>query len=520
MVQNETRSAIAYQLRFVAPSTELWEEMIPRRIHWSREQAHFLQENGLIEGRWELIDGDILGKMGQNPRHRISVTLLNAYLTSVFPALQVQIQGPIDVGELEQQYNEPEPDAVVLNRPTTAFTRGNPPIDAVLLIVEVSDTTLRFDLSRKASLYARAGSPDYWVLDVVKRQLYLHRNPDAVSGIFHDITIYEDAAVAPLAAIEANITVSQLLPPAKINIMSNEASKVRWGVFRASRIFERRMAPAFKTARNAELVAIASRTAEKAQASAEQHGIPHAFGSYDALLADPDIGAVYIPLPNNQHREWTLRALEAGKHVLCDKPAALSYGDAVLMADTAHSANLRLLEGFMWRHHPQHSRIRELVAEGVIGDVVHFRGVFAYPAVRDGNNIRSRQQEAGGGAFMDVGVYPVNAARYHFDAEPVAVYAVWKNTDPEFGIDVNTVGVLEFADGRTASITCGFDQAFASRYEIVGDKGSITAERGFQIGEKGVTVTIRLGNSEIKTEDVPHLDQYMRRGGLLGVYFG
>ncbi|MDX1932485.1 MAG: Gfo/Idh/MocA family oxidoreductase [Capsulimonadales bacterium] len=289
--------------------------------------------------------------------------------------------------------------------------------------------------------------------------------------------------------------------------MSIDGAPVRWGVLGTARIFERRMAPAFAAARNAELIAIASRSEEKAAASAQRHGIPRAFGSYDTLLADDEVEAVYIPLPNDQHREWTLRALEAGKHVLCDKPAALTYADAALMSDTAAAKNLRLMEGFMWRHHPQHARIREIIEGGELGTIVHFRGAFTYPAVRDRNNIR--WQAAGGGAFWDVGVYPVNAARFHFGGEPVAVQAVARRDD-ETGIDLHTVGILEWAEGRTASFVCGFDQAFASTYTVIGDRGSVTAERGFQIGESGVDLTIRIGDSEIRTEHFPHLLQYAR----------
>ena len=284
--------------------------------------------------------------------------------------------------------------------------------------------------------------------------------------------------------------------------------KVRWGVLGVARIFERRMAPAFAAARNAELFGIASRSADKAKDAATRHGIARHFASYDALLADTEIDAVYIPLPNNQHREWTLRAIEAGKHVLCDKPAALSFADASFMADAAHAANLRLMEGFMWRHHPQHSRVREIVSSGEIGSVAHFRGVFTYPATFDPNNIRW-QKGAGGGALLDVGVYPVNAARYHFDAEPVAVFAV-SRWHEESGVDLHTIGTLEFADGKTASITGGLDQAFASRYEIVGERGSITAERAFQVGESGVTLTIRIGDTDTHTESFPHINHYVR----------
>jgi len=289
---------------------------------------------------------------------------------------------------------------------------------------------------------------------------------------------------------------------------------VRWGVLGCARVFERRMVPGFRgAAEAASLVAVASRAEEKARACADRHGIPRAFGSYDALLADPDVEAVYIPLPNDQHREWTLRALTAGKHVLCDKPGALSYADARAMAGAARAAGLRLMEGFMYRHHPQHARIAEVVASGEVGEVTHFRGTFAYPAAPDPTNIRL-QKARGGGAFLDVGVYPLDAARLHFGAEPVAVSAVF-TLDPATGVDRRAVALLEFDGGQTAVVEGGFDQAFTSRYELAGSAGVITAERGFQVGEAGVSVTVRIGDGAAGTraEPFPHVNQWAQEIG-------
>lgn len=285
---------------------------------------------------------------------------------------------------------------------------------------------------------------------------------------------------------------------------------VRWGVLGVARVFERRMAPAFAAIPDAaQLVAIGSRSPEKAQAAAARHQITRALGSYEAVLADPDVEAVYIPLPNDQHAAWSLRALAAGKHVLCDKPAALSFADAQAMAVTAQQADRRLMEGFMFRHHPQHARVAQIIASGVIGMPVHFRGAFTYSADANRDNIRWRADQ-GGGAFFDVGVYAVNAARLLFGAEPVAVSAV-AIMDEASGVDRHVVGVLEFAGGRTAVVEGGFDQAFASRYEIVGPGGTITAERAFQIGEAGVSLSIRDASDAVATETFPHLDQYAQQ---------
>jgi len=283
---------------------------------------------------------------------------------------------------------------------------------------------------------------------------------------------------------------------------------VRWGCLGCARVFERRMVPGFRAAEGAELIAVASRTEEKAQATAEKHGIPRSHGTYEALLEDPEVEAVYIPLPNDLHCEWTLKALAAGKHVLCDKPAALTYADAERMAQAAREAGLLLVEGFMYRHHPQHARIAEIVASGEVGEVVSFRSAFTYPATPDPSNIRW-QADKGGGGLLDVGGYPLNAARYHFGAEPVAVTAAAR-VGAGTGVDLHTTALLEFPGGRTATIVGGFDQVFTTRYEVVGTAGSVTAERGFQIGECGVTVTIRTGDkpADIRTESFPHTDQY------------
>lgn len=282
---------------------------------------------------------------------------------------------------------------------------------------------------------------------------------------------------------------------------------IRWGVLGCARVFERRMAPAFLKAGNAELIAIASRSREKAVAMAARHGIARPYDSYEALLADSEVEAVYVPLPNDLHAEWTIRALAAGKHVLCDKPAALTYGDAWRMAEAARAADRRLMEGFMCRHHPQHARIREIAYSGEIGEPVHFRGTFTYPA--EGNTAGGiRWSRAhGGGALLDTGVYPVNAARLHFGPEePVAVFAA-AALDGASGVDRHSVATLEWADGRTASIEAGFDQVFTSRYEIAGRQGVVCAERAFQVGEAGVTITVRVGD-DVRRETLPHFEQY------------
>ncbi|MBB6051294.1 Gfo/Idh/MocA family protein [Armatimonas rosea] len=282
---------------------------------------------------------------------------------------------------------------------------------------------------------------------------------------------------------------------------------VRFGVLGCARVFERRMAPALKRAGNAVLHAVASRSPEKATATAQRHGAAKAYGSYEALLADSEIEAVYIPLPNDQHAEWTVKALAAGKHVLCDKPLALSVAEAEWMAGAASASGLRLMEGFMYRHHPQHQKVFEVLRSGAIGEPVHFRGVFTYPATADHAGIRWNPAQ-GGGAFLDVGVYPLNAARWLFGNEPTEAKALAVR-DTATGVDIHTAALLAFPGGRTASLVAGFDQAFTSRYELIGREGSIVAERAFQVGESGVRVIVKANNSD--TEEVfffEHVDQF------------
>ena len=281
---------------------------------------------------------------------------------------------------------------------------------------------------------------------------------------------------------------------------------VRWGVLGCARVFERRMVPAFGAAPEAELVAVASRSEEKAQATAEKHGIPRFFGSYDALLADPKIEAVFLPLPNDQHADWTRKALLAGKHVLCDKPMTLSVSDAEENSALARERNLRLMEGFMFRFHPQHARVKEIVASGAIGEVTRFEASFCYPATPDRTNIRWNKSQ-GGGALLDVGVYGISAARY-FLGEPTEGH-VFQTVEPESGVDLASLATFTFPGGVLASVACSFAEAFSSTYKLIGSEGSVVAERAFQIGESGVNLRVRAHNADDETvEFFPHVDSY------------
>jgi Uma2 family endonuclease len=188
-------------------------EATPNRKRWTRRECDFLRDNGLLTGRYELIDGEVFVKMGQKPPHSIAVVLIRNWLIAVFGAVFVLSQAPIDVAENDNDDNEPEPDAAVTAQPVTAYTEGHPGPADLLLVAEVSDTTLRFDRTTKAALYARAGICEYWVVDVVGRQVFVHRRP-AAEG-YADLVAYNaDEEVATLARPDAPVRVADLLPPA------------------------------------------------------------------------------------------------------------------------------------------------------------------------------------------------------------------------------------------------------------------------------------------------------------------
>ena len=204
-------------------------------------------------------------------------------------------------------------------------------------------------------------------------------------------------------------------------------SKVRWGVVSTADIGMENVTPAIQKAANSEVVAIASRSIEDAQAAATRLGIPTALGSYQDLIASEEVDAVYVPLPNHLHAEWTIKAAAAGKHVLCEKPLALSAAEAREIADACSAAGVKLAEAFMYRHHPTWVEARRLVADGAIGELRAVQTWFSY-FNDDPDNIRNIA-DYGGGAVMDIGCYAINLSRMMFDAEPTRVEAsVYRTT--------------------------------------------------------------------------------------------
>ena len=254
-------------------------------------------------------------------------------------------------------------------------------------------------------------------------------------------------------------------------------SRLRFGILSTADIARKKVVPGMRTADRVEVVAIASRDAATAERVAAELAIPRAHGSYEALLADPEVDAVYIPLPNHLHLEWTLAAAAAGKHVLCEKPLALTADDAQRMADACQAAGVRLMEAFMYRLHPTWVAVRELVASGRIGRLQAVQSWFSY-FNDDASNIRN-VLDYGGGALMDIGCYSVNLSRMLFGGEPTRVQAALRR-DEATGVDVLTSALLEFEGGH-ATFTCAIRTESDQRVEIYGTDGRISIGIPFNI---------------------------------------
>jgi len=243
---------------------------------------------------------------------------------------------------------------------------------------------------------------------------------------------------------------------------------IRWGILSTARIGGAVIEGA-RDSEAAEIVAVGSRSDASAQAFAEAHGIPRAHGSYEALLADPEVDAVYVPLPNGMHVDWSVKALQAGKHVLCEKPMDRRPARVEQAFDVAEAAGLVLSEAFMWRHNPQTTRLRALLDEGVIGNPRLVRASFSFPLAA---TVDVRLDAAlDGGALMDVGCYCVSGARLAAGAEPQSVSAE-AVTGPS-GVDLRLTGLLRFDGDVLATIDCGFDMAGRGELEVVGSDGRI-----------------------------------------------
>ena len=254
-------------------------------------------------------------------------------------------------------------------------------------------------------------------------------------------------------------------------------SKLRIGVLSTADIAIKKVIPGMRQATRVEVVAIASRDGDQARSVADRLDIPRAHGTYDALLADPDVDAVYIPLPNHLHAEWTIAAAKAGKHVLCEKPLATSAADADRMATACAAAGVLLMEAFMYRLHPSWVAVHDLVTSGRIGRLSTVQSWFSY-FNDDPANIRNIR-DFGGGALYDIGCYNVNLSRWLFGGEPTRITASIER-DPATGVDVLTSAILDFDEG-SATFTCGTRIETDQRVDIYGTTGRISIGIPFNV---------------------------------------
>jgi predicted dehydrogenase len=284
--------------------------------------------------------------------------------------------------------------------------------------------------------------------------------------------------------------------------------KIRWGVLSTAVIGTKKVIPGMQRSRLGSVEAIASRDPGRARATAEELAIPRSYGSYEELLADPDIDAVYNPLPNNLHVDWTIAAVQAGKHVLCEKPMAMDAADAERLRQV--DGQRHVMEAFMVRFHPQWLRARELIRQGRIGELRAVQVFFAYDN-QDPQNIRNRP-ETGGGALLDIGCYGIVSGRFGFGAEPTRVASLI-DRDPDFGTDRLTSAILDFGSGRHLSFTVSTQLAAHQRVTFAGTKGRIEILIPFNAPQMEDTRILLddgsgLGGASSTEELIPAVDQY------------
>jgi len=254
---------------------------------------------------------------------------------------------------------------------------------------------------------------------------------------------------------------------------------LRWGLLSTANI-NRSLIPPLKASKRNRLVAVASRSQAAAEKYAHEWKIPRAFGSYDALLNSRDVDVIYNPLPNGLHAEWTIKALQAGKHVLCEKPMALSLAEMDAIQNASRQTGRVVAEAFMYRHHPQTLKVKEMVADGSLGKLQMIKGSFTFMLDREGD-VRL-DKGLGGGSIWDVGCYPISFARLVTGAEPLEVFG-WQITG-QTGIDMSFIGQMRFPDDVHAQFDCGFASTFHSFMEIVGTQGTLNIPVPFKPGKK------------------------------------
>ena len=288
--------------------------------------------------------------------------------------------------------------------------------------------------------------------------------------------------------------------------------QIRWGVLGAAKIGFEKVIPAMQQGRYTRVEAVASRSEEKGRAMAGKLNIPKVYGDYESLLADPEIDAVYIPLPNHLHVAWSIKALEAGKHVLCEKPIGLNAAEAKSLLDASRRhPDLKIMEAFMYRHHPQWQAAKRLVADGGVGELCTIQSFFSYFNI-DGGNIRNIA-EVGGGGLMDIGCYCISLARFLFGSEPERVCAA-REIDPKFKTDRIFNGTMDFGNG-TSQFTCSTQLEPYQRVNILGTKGRIEIMIPFNAPPDQPCIIAYQQGGTVKEIQFEVCDQYTIQGDLM-----
>ena len=294
--------------------------------------------------------------------------------------------------------------------------------------------------------------------------------------------------------------------------MTNVERRIRWGVISTARIGTAQVIPAMQASEHCEICAIASRDLDRATATASELGIPTAYGSYEELLADAEIEAIYNPLPNHLHVPVSIQAIEAGKHVLCEKPIGLTSAEGQQLVDAARAhPELKVMEAFMYRHHPQWQKARQLVEQGQIGSLRTIQSFFSYHNL-DPDNIRN-QADIGGGGMMDIGCYPISLSRFIFDRMPERVMAI-AEFDASFQTDILASVMLDFGSG-TSTFTSSTQLAPYQRVNIFGDAGRIEIEIPFNAPrDRPCRLWYQDGQAQVEEISFDICDQYTIQGDL------
>jgi predicted dehydrogenase len=291
--------------------------------------------------------------------------------------------------------------------------------------------------------------------------------------------------------------------------------KLRWGIISTAAIAKRAVIPGIRESETGVLSAVASRDMAKAKEFADSHGIPKAYGSYEELLADKDIDAVYIPLPNHLHKEWTIRAAEAGKHILCEKPLALNAEEAQEMVDACAKHGVLLAEAFMYRHHPRYERIKQIIRDGEIGEIRGIRGAFTFNNSAAASNVRFHR-EMGGGSIYDVGCYPISAARLILGSEPEAATVQAFFSPQHDMVDMMASGLIEFPGNVALTFDCGMWAAGRNVLEILGTQGRIELASAFSCKADNSANFVVYTKGGRREEEPPQVNQYALQSDDLG----